>query len=723
MKNFRYESELFGAFVKTVQYIVGLKQLPEVEEHLSLFLVAHFPATWIAFVRKETDGTISLPYYTLKDAEAVGLALTDEFKELAADVLTTGFMATSLLAAPEPSMTVLLPVVVEGDVERVMLIGHAGAEPVPNEMLDVYLAVSGMVGATFERVYYEQELTRHREHLEELVRARTAALEREVAERKKAERLLHEERERLAVTLGSIGDGVIATDTGKNVVMINQVAQELTGWTQAEASGRPLMEVFEIVNEVTGEPAADPVRRALETGTIVGLANHTALIARDGTRYSIADSCAPIRSQDGTIIGAVLVFRDVTNEKRAARLREALNEINTSINSTLDFDRIMQAVVVEAARTLGCVSASIEMRRDDHWEVRYLYGLPPETAGMRIPKEIAHGLEEMARSKDVYLIKGEDVGSKLDRTVIEAFRIGSLMLMPIMIRGKVIAALRFVHDTSAAEFTDLQLDFAVKLSASLSLALENSRLYTLERHIAETLQEALLITPQELPGISFGHLYHSATESARIGGDFYDIFEIDDRRIGIVIGDVSGKGVSAASLTVIVENTVKAFAHQGYSPADVLERTNTVIMRAAGDRFVTVFFCILETDTGRLSYCSGGHPPAVIKRRDGAIEHLDTVSPLIGAFPWLEFTGDETRLGAGDVLVLYTDGAIESRSADGEFFGRERLAQALAHAHPARELPHHIFATVNAFTGGTLNDDMALLAISLKTPGEVPRQD
>ena len=158
MKNFRYESELFEAFIKTVQYVVSLNQLQEVEEHLSLFLTAHFPASWIAFVRKEPDGAISLPYYTLDDSAAVALTLTDEFRELAGDVLASGFMATAVLAAPEPSMTVLLPVVVETEVSRVMLIGHAGTEPVPNQILNVYLAISGMVGAAFERIYYEQEL-------------------------------------------------------------------------------------------------------------------------------------------------------------------------------------------------------------------------------------------------------------------------------------------------------------------------------------------------------------------------------------------------------------------------------------------------------------------------------------------------------------------------------------------------------------------------------------
>ncbi len=120
------------------------------------------------------------------------------------------------------------------------------------------------------------------------------------------------DRERLSVTLRSIGDGVITTDVTGRVVLINAIAERLTGWTQAEATGRPLTEVFHIINEQTGLECRDPVSRVLETGAIVELENHTMLISRQGKRYSIADSGAPIRNRDDQIIGIVLVFRDMT---------------------------------------------------------------------------------------------------------------------------------------------------------------------------------------------------------------------------------------------------------------------------------------------------------------------------------------------------------------------------------------------------------------------------
>lgn len=133
--------------------------------------------------------------------------------------------------------------------------------------------------------------------------------------REREERLA-EEKERLAVTLRSIGDAVIVTDVSGVITMINKVAEHHTGWTLQEAAGRQLAEVFPIVSERTGQHCENPMEKVLKTGLICGLANHTALIKKDGTKISIEDSAAPIRDRNSVIVGIVLVFRDVTDKKR-----------------------------------------------------------------------------------------------------------------------------------------------------------------------------------------------------------------------------------------------------------------------------------------------------------------------------------------------------------------------------------------------------------------------
>ena len=129
--------------------------------------------------------------------------------------------------------------------------------------------------------------------------------------------------QKLTVTLNSIGDAVIATDLQALVTLLNPLAQRLTGWTQAQAQGKPVAEVFHIVSKATRKVAVIPVMETLAKGTVQGLANHTVLIARDGRESDIADSCAPIRDAHDQVIGAVLVFRDVTREYEA---RHALGQ-------------------------------------------------------------------------------------------------------------------------------------------------------------------------------------------------------------------------------------------------------------------------------------------------------------------------------------------------------------------------------------------------------------
>jgi len=125
---------------------------------------------------------------------------------------------------------------------------------------------------------------------------------------------LQASEEKLSVTLNSIGDAVITTDAEGRVTRLNPLAEWLTGWTQAESAGRPVDDIFHIINQETRQPATIPIKKTLSHGTIQGLANHTVLIARNGSECAIADSCAPIRDRDSQVVGAVLVFRDVSKE-------------------------------------------------------------------------------------------------------------------------------------------------------------------------------------------------------------------------------------------------------------------------------------------------------------------------------------------------------------------------------------------------------------------------
>jgi len=197
-------------------------------------------------------------------------------------------------------------------------------------------------------------------------------------ENARAEAALRESEQWLSTTLRSIGDAVMATDSRGLVTLMNPVAVELTGWDESEAVGKPLEDVFHIVNEQTGERAEHPVTRVLREGIVVGLANHTVLIAKDGTKRPIADSGAPIRDDEGNIIGTVMVFRDITERVRAESLRDAtlealerrmaelsaLNAMAAIVNESLEVDEILNRAMDEALRVVGVEAAGIFLLDD-----------------------------------------------------------------------------------------------------------------------------------------------------------------------------------------------------------------------------------------------------------------------------------------------------------------------------------------------------------------------
>ena len=208
---------------------------------------------------------------------------------------------------------------------------------------------------------------------------------------------LHEQREWLRVTLSSIGDAVITTDVDGGVTLINPVAQALTGWTSAEATGLPLESVFRIINEASRRPAENAAARALREGVVVGLANHSLLVARDGTERPVDDSAAPIRNEAGEVAGVVLVFRDTSERRRHERaaqeaLRYAEEIITTLREPFLVLDKGLKVKTANAAfyRAFHVSEGETEGRfiydlGNGQWDIPLLRGLLGEV----IPEDIS----------------------------------------------------------------------------------------------------------------------------------------------------------------------------------------------------------------------------------------------------------------------------------------------------------------------------------------------
>ena len=225
--------------------------------------------------------------------------------------------------------------------------------------------------------------------------------------------------EYLSATLRSIGDGVIACDPAGRVTSLNSVAETLTGWTTAEAAGRPLEDVFRIVHAQTRQTADNPVAQALAEGVNVELANHTALIARNGVEHQIADSCAPIRDASGAVIGAVLVFRDVTEDYRR---REELLETNRQLQqaSARATELTMRAEQSSIAKSEFLANMSHEIRTPMTAILGFTELLSTECDVARGTEERLEAIQAIRRNGDYLLRLINDI---LDLSKIEAGKV------------------------------------------------------------------------------------------------------------------------------------------------------------------------------------------------------------------------------------------------------------------------------------------------------------
>jgi serine phosphatase RsbU (regulator of sigma subunit) len=287
--------------------------------------------------------------------------------------------------------------------------------------------------------------------------------------------------------------------------------------------------------------------------------------------------------------------------------------------------------------------------------------------------------------------------------------------IPIEWQGVVLGALAFAFEREEQFLAD-EIGLYTSVARILSQAFENARLFEAEHEIAETLQETLVVLPDHLPDVRFSRAYASATsEAGRVGGDFVDIFEVRRHQIGIVIGDVSGKGLDAAVITSLARNTVRAHAIDGLSPGAVCQKTNNVLRRFTEvEAFVTMFFGLLDTGTGLLRYVSAGHPPGLILSRDGQAEELQGNCPFVGAFEDAEYHEWLAVLGKGERLVLYTDGVIEARApGQGAFLNLDGFKELLRNraAEGSASLAEALLGDVLEFSGGVLRDDAAVLTI------------
>jgi len=401
-------------------------------------------------------------------------------------------------------------------------------------------------------------------------------------------------------------------------------------------------------------------------------------------------------------------------ELRARRVNEALSRIERSIHSTLDRSEVLSRVAAESAGAIGAEGTVLLVREGDMWSVAYAYNTPvdPIVASFTDTEAplIARAIERGAPIAVGDAYHDPRTNEALQRRL----GVQAVMVVPVFVGGEPVAAVFFDY-SRPRRFTDEERTYAARLGSSLGLAIANAELYEGERRIAETLQETLVVVPSHMPGASFSRAYETAShELGRVGGDFVDIFEVRKHVLGVAVGDVSGKGIDAAVVTSLVRNTIRVHAVDGLPPSEVCRKTNMVVRRFTQiEAFVTVFFGLLNTRNGLLTYVNAGHPAGLVFGNGEDIEELAFRSPILGAFDDIACAEYRAVLHSGQRLLLYTDGVTEARSADGRFLGFEGL-QAAIRRHgdtSTSELAQRLMGEVKEFSGRRLRDDAALLIV------------
>jgi len=270
----------------------------------------------------------------------------------------------------------------------------------------------------------------------------------------------------------------------------------------------------------------------------------------------------------------------------------------------------------------------------------------------------------------------------------------------------VISAL-FTESKERLERRNLELQNSVDASAAQLEVQEQ------EMQRAREIQQSLL--PKEIPQLA-GFEVAAAWRPARtVGGDYFDVLKLSEKRLAICIADVVGKGVSAALLMANTQAAVRAFALDSESPAGVCSRVNGVLCEnIAIGKFVTFFYGVLDAESHTLQYCDAGHPPPILASVN-SVHQLHPGGAVLGVFPAWKYEDSVIQLNPGDRLLLFTDGITEAPGSDGQEFGENRLA-ALAKSNrtaSASQLNEFVLAQVSEFCGGQFQDDATLLVIAV----------
>ena len=410
----------------------------------------------------------------------------------------------------------------------------------------------------------------------------------------------------------------------------------------------------------------------------------------------------------------------LSSERQAARELGALYEISRSFTHSLSLETTLDAVARTAAELLDADAAVIRMP-DPRGEllVPAAVYLADEQLGAAVRPlvERAHLISDLplARMRGPFLVdaaSAKELGPEY--VLLEPFleHGATAAVLPISTPGERLGTLTVLSLNPSNPLTEERLEAALTLAGQAALAIDRARLYEQQKDFADMMQRSLLPQDQpELEGLEVGHVYASSAR-VDVGGDVYDFMTLDDGRLAVVLGDVTGHGIDAAADMAMAKFVFRSLAREHPSPGDFLAAANDVVVGEIGAaKFITMLYLTIDPVSGELACASAGHPGPRIVHPDGTVRELPARGLAVGIERGQEYEEVVETLAPGAAVVLFTDGVIEARR-DGELYGEERLEQLLAakaDLAPA-ELVEAVLEDCRAFAG-ELTDDCAVVVL------------
>jgi serine phosphatase RsbU (regulator of sigma subunit)/PAS domain-containing protein len=418
----------------------------------------------------------------------------------------------------------------------------------------------------------------------------------------------------------------------------------------------------------------------------------------------------------GVAVSLALENASLLRELQAAEIASAtLSQILADIAASRDVNQRLGDVLERAAAVLGADRAISAFRGRHGWEIGHVTGLPPELIGSAWGAKEADAFPtRVDPTQPLVVIEASDI--RVDSVFLKKHGISSLFLVPLSQAGVVARLFLFGFSSKREIPSKTEEDFLAKLSASVSLGLDNSRSFASEHRLAESLRRRLSPPTPNLSGLDIGAALRMAVEVDNVGGDFYEVFPFDNDHAVLLIGDVMGKGLPAAELTDTIRASARTAALINPSPVFILEMVDRVLRGLdGGARSASGLVAIIDLKTGDLEIAGAGHPPGVLCAATCRLLPHPFGPPL--GFAAGPYQSAVSVLNLDETLVLYTDGLIEARRGD-EFFGEDRLMEAAARMAglQVQAMADALINEASEFANGELKDDVAVLVVRRVAP-------